>query len=58
MANLTGDSHVSLRVSLLAEECSQCHGVSETFVEPCGVCATCWSILVLNKAVNGIKKAF
>jgi hypothetical protein len=58
MANLTGDSHVSLRISLLGEECSRCRGVSETFVEPCDVCTTCWSILVLNDAVKDLKKAF
>jgi hypothetical protein len=51
MASLTGHSEISLRIALSSEECSQCRGVSETFIEPAGVCTVCWSILVLSEAI-------
>jgi hypothetical protein len=58
MATLTGDSYVSLRISLSGEECKRCRRVSELFVEPIGVCTVCWSILVLNAAVGWLKEPF
>jgi hypothetical protein len=54
-ASLTGDFSVSLRISLLAEECVRCRGVSQTFIEPAHVCTACWSILALNAAVDGLE---
>ena len=51
MASFTGDSELSLRIPLSSEECSHCHGISETFIEPPGVCTVCWSILVLSEAI-------
>lgn len=55
MARLNGDCHVSLRISLLGEECTRCKCVSEMFMEPAHVCTVCWSILVLNAAVQSLK---
>jgi hypothetical protein len=56
MAGLTGDLDVSLRISLMGEECARCRSVSQTFIEPAGVCSACWSILVLNAAVGRLKE--
>ena len=58
MANLAGDSHISLRISISEEECARCGRVSEMFIEPAGVCTTCWTILVLNRALASLKDPF
>jgi hypothetical protein len=55
MAGLTGDFKVSLRVTLIGEECARCHVASVMFIEPAGICAACWSIFVLNGAVDCLK---
>jgi hypothetical protein len=56
MANMIGDTQISLRIALSAEECARCRRVSEIFVEPAGICVACWSILVLNAAVGRLKE--
>lgn len=58
MANMIGDTQISLRIALSAEECARCRRVSEMFVEPAAVCTVCWSILVLNAAVGWLKEPF
>jgi hypothetical protein len=58
MAMLNGDCHVSLRIALLGEKCMRCECVSEMFMEPAHICTVCWSILVLNAAVESLKDAF
>lgn len=56
MATLTGNKDVSLRISLVGEECLHCHRDSETFIEPAHVCANCWSVLVLNVVSDSLKR--
>lgn len=58
MAKLSGDLEISLRIALSSETCKRCQRVCEMFVEPTGVCTICWSILILNTAVEQLKKSF
>ena len=55
MAGIIGCSQISMRIALEAEECKGCRVVSETFIEPAGVCTACWSILALHGAVAAPK---
>jgi hypothetical protein len=58
MAMLNGDCNISLRIALLGEKCTRCECISELFMEPAHVCTVCWSILVLNAAVDSFNDAF
>jgi hypothetical protein len=58
MARLSGDLEISLRIALSGEKCERCRRVCEMFVEPAGVCTICWSILILNTAVQQLKESF
>jgi hypothetical protein len=56
VANITGDSEISLRIALFGEKCDRCQRVCDMFIEPAGVCTVCWSILILGNASNQLKK--
>jgi len=56
MAKSAGDPAVSLRIALALEKCPRCHRCCAMFIEPAGMCAACWAILVLNSALEQLKE--